>query len=155
MPASWGPWSSLRAVLSLVVFQVLARYVFQAVPTWTAEAARYCMVWSGLLGAASAFKANRDPRLLDPPDKGPPGWPALASVLRGLAVLVFLGPVLYHSRRFLMRHWDRTADALGISTVWVTAAVPVAILLILIHLAARAAKTRDPGGAHTDSGDSI
>jgi TRAP-type C4-dicarboxylate transport system permease small subunit len=56
-----------------------------------------------------------------------------------LATLCFLGPILYHSDRFLMRHWNRTAEALGISTVWVTMAVPVAILAIFIHLAARAA----------------
>jgi TRAP-type C4-dicarboxylate transport system permease small subunit len=138
------------AVLALVVFQVLARYVFQTVPTWTAEAARYCMVWSGLLGAASAFKADRDPRVLKPPEGGRFGWPAAAGLLRGLAVLVFLGPVLFHSRRFLMRHWDRTAEALGISTFWVTAAVPVAALLIVIHLAARIAVPRGTGAdAHS------
>jgi TRAP-type C4-dicarboxylate transport system permease small subunit len=141
------------AVLVLVVFQVLARYLFQTVPTWTAEAARYCMIWSGLLGAASAFKANRDPKIVSPPDKGRFGWPTTAGLLRGLAVLVFLGPVLFHSRRFLMRHWDRTAEALGVSTVWVTAAVPVAILLIFIHLAARIAEPRGPRPGTPAPGD--
>jgi len=147
-----GAVAFFAAMLGLVVFQVLARYVFQAVPAWTAEAARYSMVWSGLLGAASAFKANRDPTLLSPPKKGRFGWPAAAGVLRGIAVIVFLGPVLYHSRRFLARHWDRTAEALGMSTVWVTAAVPLAILLIFIHLAARIAETGAPE-SDASSGD--
>ncbi len=147
-----GAIAFFAAMLGLVVFQVLARYVLQTVPTWTAEASRYCMVWGGLLGAASAFKAKRDPRILAPPEKGPPGWPATAAVLRGLAVLVFLGPVLFHSRRFLARHWDRTAEALGISTAWVTAAVPAAILLIFLHLAARVAEKREPETTNTNPG---
>jgi TRAP-type C4-dicarboxylate transport system permease small subunit len=124
----------------LVIFQVLARYVFRAVPVWTEEAARYCMVWGGLLGATVAFKADRDPKLLSAPKSGPKVWLRSAAILRAAAVLCFLGPILYHSGRFLTRHWDRTAEALGISTVWVTLAVPFAVVVIFIHLAARAVK---------------
>ena len=51
----------------LVMFQVLARYVFRAVPVWTEEAARYCMVWGGLFGATVAFHGDLDPRLIQPP----------------------------------------------------------------------------------------
>jgi len=126
------------AMVLLVMFQVLARYVFQAVPVWTAEAARYCMVWGGLLGATVAFKADLDPKLVSPPTAGPRLWLRTASVLRMLAVLFFLGPILYHSNRFLVRHWHRTSEALGISTIWVTMAVPISILIIFFHLTAKA-----------------
>jgi TRAP-type C4-dicarboxylate transport system permease small subunit len=51
-------------------------------------------------------------------------------------VVVFLGPVLYYSHRFLVRHWDRTAEALGMSTFWVGIAVPLAIAIIFVHLLA-------------------
>jgi TRAP-type C4-dicarboxylate transport system permease small subunit len=130
------------AMVVLVMFQVLARYVFRAVPVWTEEAARYCMVWGGLLGATVAFKADRDPKLVSPPAGGARLWLGTASVLRMLAVLCFLGPILYHSDRFLVRHWHRTTEAIGISTAWVTVAVPFSIVAIFIHLAARAIGTR-------------
>jgi len=126
------------AMVMLVMLQVVARYIFRAVPIWTEEAARYCMVWGGLLGATVAFKAGRDPRLIAPPTIGPRLWLRAASALRMLAALIFLGPILYHSDTFLARHWDRTAEALGISTFWITLAVPVAILTIFIHLSAKA-----------------
>ena len=127
------------AMVALVMFQVVARYIFRAVPVWTEEAARYCMVWGGLLGATVAFKSDRDPKLIAPPTAGPPLWLRAASLLRTLATLCFLGPILYHSDTFLARHWGRTAEALGISTFWVTLAVPIAVLTIFIHLAAKAA----------------
>ena len=127
------------AMLALVMLQVVARYIFRAVPIWTEEAARYCMVWGGLLGATVAFKTDRDPKLLAPPSAGPRLWLQAASALRTLAALCFLGPILYHSEKFLIRHWHRTAEALGISTFWVTLAVPVAILTIFIHLSAKVA----------------
>jgi TRAP-type C4-dicarboxylate transport system permease small subunit len=135
------------------MFQVLARYVFRAVPVWTEEAARYCMVWGGLLGATVAFKADRDPKLLSVPTHGAKAWLRSAAILRATAVLCFLGPILYHSDKFLMRHWHRTAEALGMSTVWVTLAVPFAVAVIFIHLAASTVKggsSKPPPAAHPD-----
>lgn len=124
-------------MLLLVVFQVIARYLFQSVPVWTEEAARYCMVWGGLLGATAAFKSESDPRLIHPPQSGSRLKMISAMWARGICVAVFLGPILYHSDRFLMRTWQRTSEALGISIAWVTLAVPASATIILFHLAAK------------------
>lgn len=124
-------------MLILVIFQVVARYLFQSVPVWTEEAARYCMVWGGLLGATAAFKAESDPRLIHPPKSGSRLKIAASTWGRAIAVVVFLGPVLYHSDKFLVRSWHRTSEAIGISVAWVTLAVPAAVAIILFHLAAK------------------
>lgn len=125
------------AMLVLVIFQVISRYIFRSVPVWSEEAARYCMVWGGLLGATVAFYLDEDPKLLKPPTNGRRLWIALASLLRTLAILIFLGPVFYYSGHFLMRHWQRTAEGLGISTFWVTLAVPFSVGVILTHAIAK------------------
>ncbi len=125
------------AMLVLILFQVVARYIFRAVPVWTEEAARYCMVWGGLLGATVAFRAEADPRLIHPPRRGPRMWIMTSFWLRVLGAVVFLGPVLYFSDRFLVRTWYRTTEALGIPTFWVTLAVPLSVAVIFFHLLAR------------------
>jgi len=132
-----GAVAFFSAMLVLVLFQVVARYIFRAVPTWTEEAARYCMVWGGLLGATAAFKADKDPRLIHPPRKGIKVWIAGAFWLRAAATLVFLGPVLYFSDRFILRTWYRTTEAMGIPTASVTMAVPLAVAVIFFHLLAK------------------
>ena len=124
----------LVVMLILVLFQVIARYIFRSVPVWTEEAARYCMVWGGLLGATVAFRADADPRLILPPKAGPRWKILVASWLRGLAVVVFLGPVLYHADRFLARTMHRTSEALEVPMGWITLAVPVSIVIIFFHL---------------------
>ena len=126
----------LSAMLLVVLFQVVARYIFRSVPVWTEEAARYCMIWGGLLGATVAFREDADPRLVQPPP-GPQAWTLAAFWLRALGIVVFLGPVLYFSDRFLVRTWHRTTEALGIPTFWVTLSVPLAICIIFVHLLAR------------------
>jgi TRAP-type C4-dicarboxylate transport system permease small subunit len=127
----------LGLMLLLVLFQVLARYIFQAVPVWTEEAARYCMIWGGLFGATVAFRADRDPRLIQPPQSGSKIWIVTASGLRATAVVVFLGPVLYHSDRFLARSLHRISDGLEVPMALITVAVPITVAVILIHLVAR------------------
>jgi len=127
----------LSLMLGLVLFQVLARYIFQSVPVWTEEAARYCMIWGGLLGATVAFAGDLDPRLIQPPKTGPKAWILSAAWIRAAAVVVFLGPVLYHSDRFLRRGWHQTSAGMEIPMALVTIAVPLAVIIIFIHLAAR------------------
>jgi len=127
----------LSMMLLLVLFQVLARYIFQAVPVWTEEAARYCMIWGGLFGATVAFRADRDPRLIQPPQTGSKIWVVSATWLRSVAAVVFLGPVLYHSNRFLARSLHRISDGLEVPMAWITMAVPIAVVIILVHLLAR------------------
>ena len=127
----------LALMLLLVLLQVVARYIFQAAPVWTEEGARYCMIWSGLFGATVAFRANRDPRLFHPPKSGPRIWILSSFWLRTLSTVVFLGPVLYHSDRFLIRGLYRKTEALEIPMSWVTVAVPLAVTIIFIHLIAQ------------------
>ncbi len=127
----------LSLMLLLVLFQVLARYIFQAVPVWTEDAARYCMIWGGLFGATVAFKADRDPRLIQPPQTGSKVRIIGYAWVRSVAVVVFLGPVLYHSGRFLDRGLYRLNEGLQIPMAWITVIVPIAVVIILIHLLAR------------------
>jgi TRAP-type C4-dicarboxylate transport system permease small subunit len=125
------------ALLLLVVFQVVTRYILHNAPVWTEEVARYCMVWGGLLGATVAFKEGSDPFLVPPPTKGNPVWLSGARILRAMATVAFLGPILYHSDKFLLRTWQRTTEALGIPTAFVTVAVPLAVAVIFFHLLAQ------------------
>jgi len=123
----------LVVMLIMILIQVVARYLFKSTPVWTEEAARYCMIWGGLLGATVSFRADFDPRLFHTPESSARWKIGVAAWIRSLCVLVFLGPVFYHSYAFLIRTWQRTSEALGISIMWVVFVVPVTIAVILFH----------------------
>jgi len=136
------------AMLLFVAVQVIARYVFKDPPVWTEELARFAMVWGGLLGATMSFKTRTDPVLASPEQPRGSIKSIVLGGIRGTAVVLFLGPILYYSlfgphmnfaRGFLMRSAQRTADTLGFPMIYVALAVPVAAAVILVHLAARAA----------------
>lgn len=132
-----------------VMIQIIARYVFSSPPVWTEDVARYAMVWTGLLGATLSFKTRADAVLMESV------WPQrpnifgfVAEVIQTLAVLIFVLPVVYFcfvglkggfAKGYLARQSGLTADTLGIPMVWISVVVPVAMIIILIHLAARIA----------------
>jgi TRAP-type C4-dicarboxylate transport system permease small subunit len=138
---------ALVIMFATVMVQVVARYIFSAPPVWTEDVARYMMVWTGLLGATLSFKTRADAVLLNSVFPARPrllGY--LAEALQGAAVVVFVGPVLYFcfiglrggfAKGYLARQAGLTADTLGIPMVWIAAAVPLSMAIILIHLAAR------------------
>ena len=104
------------------------------------------MVWAGMLGASCAFRAVADPTLFPGMVNRRGGFGMALALIRAVGVIAFAVPVIWYSvfnarmdmsRGFLGRSLGRQAEMLDISMIWFTAAVPLAFVLILIHLAAR------------------
>ncbi|MCW5772353.1 MAG: TRAP transporter small permease subunit [Rhodospirillaceae bacterium] len=141
-------WGALASVLLMVVFigiQVVARYIWSDPPGWTEEAARYAMVWGGLLGATMAFRLRTDPVLVKLKIFTRPGPRIVADTLRAVAALLFLGPIWFYcifgpgfdlSRGYIARSMQRTAESIGVPMGWFALALPLAITVIFVHLLA-------------------
>lgn len=151
----WGALAALVAMVLLIGVQVLARYVFAAPPAWTEEGARYAMVWAGLLGATAAFRERSDPVLMKLSLFQRGTGRAFAEGLRAIATVLFLGPIWYFcifgpgfdvARGYVGRSAVRSAEAIGLSMAWFTVALPIAVTVIFVHLAASLA-ARDRAGA--------
>ncbi|QOL80820.1 TRAP transporter small permease [Pseudooceanicola spongiae] len=132
----------LVVMVLAISLQVVARYGFAAPPSWTEEAARYAMVWVGLLGASISFKAGFDPKLVKLPVRTPRAILAVAAVMRGAAVVTFLGPILFFcfygpgmnpARSFLARNLYTTAESFDLPTIFVAVTVPIFIVAIFLH----------------------
>jgi TRAP-type C4-dicarboxylate transport system permease small subunit len=130
-----------------VLVQVVARYIFSSPPVWTEDVARYAMVWTGLLGATLSFKTRSDAVLMESvfPQR-PHLMGHLAEAIQSAAILTFVLPVVYFcfvglrggfGKGYLARQSGLTADTLGIPMVWISVSVPLAMIIILLHLAAR------------------
>jgi TRAP-type transport system small permease protein len=153
-----GAAAAVVVMVGAAAWQVVARYALAAPPVWTEELARYAMVWAGMLGASSAFRALAEPTLFPGArDIGGPAGMALALV-RAAGVVLLATPVLWYSligprgdfaRGFLARSAERDAEMIDVSMLWFTMAIPLAFALIVIHLladlATRAAALRGGG----------
>lgn len=154
--ALWGAVLAVLAMAFSASWQVIARYVLDAPPVWTEELARRAMVWAGMLGASCAFRKKADPTLF-PELRDTTGCMGdVLAIIRAIGVIIFATPVIWYSlfganmnmaRGFLGRSLNRQAEMLDVPMIWFTAAVPLAFVIILIHMAADL-MTRLTAGTH-------
>ena len=132
----WAAAGFLMLMLSFVGLQVVARYGFAAPPPWTEEAARYAMVWMGLLGATVSYRHHLDPRLVELKTLGPAWLRAVKKIVRAIAALAFTGPILWYGVPFLARQSFRKSESLEFNVALVGAIVPLFAALVLLHVVA-------------------
>ena len=151
----WGALAAVVMMVLLIGLQVAARYLWRDPPGWTEEAARYAMVWAGLLGATISFRTGFDPVLARFKLFERGALRITAAALRAVATVLFLGPILFFcvfgpnydvTRGYIARSAERSAEAIGVPMVWFTIALPIAIAVIFVHLLADIAgrKTAEP-----------
>lgn len=127
------------AMLAFISLQVVTRYGLRQPPQWTEEAARYCMVWAGLLGATVSFHQGSDPVMMSLPLKPGKKSSHFLRWFRALAVVLFIGPILYYSPDFLARNALRVSESLHLNSALVMAIVPIMAIIVGIHLIANLA----------------
>lgn len=143
--ALWGAVFAVLVMVFAATWQVVARYILDAPPVWTEELARRAMVWAGMLGASAAFRLRADPTLFPAMVniRGKTG--SLLAVIRATGVAIFAVPVIWYSIfgpnmavafGFLGRSLARKAEMIPVEMIWFTAAVPIAFVLILLHMIA-------------------
>ncbi|MFV0382725.1 TRAP transporter small permease [Paracoccus sp. (in: a-proteobacteria)] len=140
----------LVVMVVLICLQVLARYGFSSPPAWTEEAARYAMVWVGLLGASVSFKAGFDPALIKIAPDAARARVLMTGAIRAAAVTIFLGPILWYcffgpkmsvARSFISRSLSTKAETFDMPLIFVAVTVPLFIGAIFLHGLAKMGET--------------
>lgn len=135
--------AALLLMCALTLIQVLARYGLQQPPQWTEEAARYAMIWAGLLGASVSFHGRVDPAVF-PAVSADHGRLGLARrLVREGCALGFAFIVLIASPAFLAFQSGRVGESTGLNLAWVSAVTPICFALVVVHALARLAAGAD------------
>lgn len=130
--ASWIAGLCVIAMLAVVTFQVVARYIFATPPFWTDELARWLMVWAGLLGASCAFFTHADPAMVQPPPDDLRRQ-KLQVLARFVGAWIFFPPVIWYALPFVERQLGRMSEGMGLSNAWMVSSLPVSAAIICLH----------------------
>jgi TRAP-type C4-dicarboxylate transport system permease small subunit len=124
---------SLFTMLVVLFLQITLRYAFNYSLTWTAELARYLMIWITFVGAAIAVRHGRlikvEILLLKMPYKAA-RW---IEVIAGMISFSFYILLLIYGIHMLGTVKDQYSSALQISMAIPYAAVPVGALLMICN----------------------
>ena len=127
----------MLVMLAAVGLQVIARYVFFSPPSWTEELARYCMIWAGYLGATVSFYRREDPVLMGRRNIRAGRLSAFYLLVRNIAVLLFIVPIVYWSPVIIGHHMLRKTESMEVVSGYVMLIVPLFATIIVFHVIAR------------------
>jgi TRAP-type C4-dicarboxylate transport system permease small subunit len=128
--------SLVLTVFIVVLIQVVLRYLFEQPNPWTEELSRFGFIWLSMLGAALAvelrthFVFDQVVAALRPQLQLLVRRCTTAFVAFMAVGLIVLGAQLFDLARF------QRSPALDLPVSWIYASVPVAGLLMLVHIAA-------------------
>ena len=125
----------IGAITVLVSFQVFARYVLNNTPPWSEELCRYLFVWASFLGACLAMGRAAHLGL----DSLVARLPArVRETLRHAVtalVALFAGMLVWQGAALVPAMATQRSPSMGISLMYVFAAIPVAGAIMLAGLA--------------------
>src|SRR5262245_34462327 len=124
----------LMAVLACdLMLGVFSCYVLLRTFTWYDEIARACFVWVVFLGAAVGVKRGAHFGLHMLVDALPERARRLAGFVTPLAIIAFSAVLVVQGLEFMEFGKFQTLPVMGISKVWIYAAMPVGGALMILY----------------------
>jgi TRAP-type C4-dicarboxylate transport system permease small subunit len=134
----------LSTMAVVVLLQVIFRYILNFPLFWTEELARYCLVWSSLLGSAVAVKRGRHIAVTIFIERFPPALRRGLTIIALLSVAVILTIILWGGIQLVMITRAQISPALRVSMSVPYLAVPAGAALMLLHTIGFIFKTITP-----------
>ncbi|WP_010652012.1 TRAP transporter small permease [Oceanobacillus massiliensis] len=124
----------LIMMVSLSIWQVLARYALNISTSGTEEITRYLLIWFGLMTAAYVFGAKKHIAILFFREKFNERLQGIFETITNLVIIILMAILMvYGGMKVVLLTSAQTAAATGISMGIVYASLPVCGLLIILY----------------------
>jgi TRAP-type C4-dicarboxylate transport system permease small subunit len=123
----------LVSMVSLVIVNVLLRFLFNFSITWAEEVSTICFVWSVFVGASAVYKHKMDIGIDVLVLKLPLQGQHYVRLLVSFLLLLINGYIFYMSIVFTSIAWVKPTAVLGVSSAVVNSALIVGFGMITLH----------------------
>lgn len=142
----------LVVMLSVISYQVFARYVLEAPTFWSEELARFLMAWVTMLGSAALIRKNDHIAVDFFVNRLPLAGQRFAHFVCDLLTLGTCGLLGYYGTQLMILGSRTSSPGMGLKMAYPYAAIPVgALLLAVMLLLSRIAAARGAQSSDQDS----
>lgn len=125
---------SLFISVSIVIFShVIARYLFRSPFYFTEELCKYCFIWMVMICAAIGIRKGSHTQVTYFTSFLPYRILLLLDILRNIAILVFLGFLIYYGIFLAMKTIGVRTAALGLPWGIIYFSAPTSAVFMVIH----------------------
>jgi len=133
---SWGMVVTGVAMTLIILIQIFFRFVIYKPVPWSEEAARYLMIWMGMLGSVIALRKGRHIGVTALIDILPEKFSFLVGLFVRVCMACFLGLIAYEGFILAMFNYSQLSAAMEIPMMIPYMAIPVGSLMMILDLVA-------------------
>ena len=93
---SWGTILFMAVIAVVIPYEVIGRYVFRSMSTWSGEVSTYSLAWASMLGGAVGLKKGYQINMDSVVNAVPPDMARLLKLIAYLFTLFFFGALFYY-----------------------------------------------------------
>ncbi len=106
------------AMVSIIFFQVIMRYVFNNSLSWSEELGKFLFVWLSWIGISIGHRRREHIKITLLVDRLPPVAKRISEIISELILIVVCGVTMIYGIRMLGIQWTTPYAGIKISTSW-------------------------------------
>ncbi|MFO7709970.1 MAG: TRAP transporter small permease subunit [Desulfobacterales bacterium] len=127
---SWGTILFMAVIGFVIPYEVIGRYVFESMSTWSGEVSTYSLAWASMLGGAVGLKKGYQVKMDSVVASVPPVVANTLKFTAYLSALFFFGMMFGFGLFQTIYNWKQTSPAIGIIMSVPYAALPVGFFIM-------------------------
>lgn len=143
----WLSSTGLTVMTTILCWQVFARYVLNASPAWTEQAALILMVWIVFLGSAAGIWDGFHIRIAEGVERMKPSFGKYAKVTANLLVIGFGLLLTIWGSELVLKTWTNQVPTLPFTRGMVYLVIPLSGLLMAIFAGLHMRRGEETGGS--------
>ncbi len=127
---SWGTILFMAVIGIVIPYEVVGRYVFESMSTWSGEVSTYSLAWASMLGGAVGLRKGYQVKMDSVVDSVPPRVAKALKFLAYLSALFFFGMMFGFGLFQTVYNWKQTSPAIGLIMSFPYAALPTGFFIM-------------------------
>ena len=127
---SWGTILFMTVMAIVIPYEVVGRYVFHSMTTWSGEVAIYSLAWASMLGAAVGLKKGYQIKMTFVVDILPPFIAKALHLAAHLFTLFFFGTLFYYGMYQTLYNAKQVSPGIEVVMSLPYAALPTGFFLM-------------------------
>lgn len=127
---SWGTILFMAVIGFVIPYEVIGRYVFESMSTWSGEVSTYSLAWASMLGGAVGLKKGYQVKMDSVVESVPPVVAKALKLIAYLSALFFFGMMFGFGLFQTIYNWKQTSPAIGLIMSFPYAALPVGFFIM-------------------------
>ena len=111
---SWGTIFFMAAIGIVIPYEVIGRYIFASMSTWSGEVSTFSLAWASMLGGAVGLKKGYQLSMTSVVESVPPAVARALQLVSYLCTLFFFGAMFYYGLYQTIYNWRQVSPALGL-----------------------------------------